>query len=82
MSTGYLVDTDWAIHYLNGHPEIVEKLQLLKKDGAFGRFRRICDKPQFVLFRHRQDKGQSELCVWSRNRGSFSNACSTIERCT
>ena len=33
MSNGYLVDTDWAIHYLNGHPEIVEKLQLLKKDG-------------------------------------------------
>ena len=33
MTTGYLVDTDWAIHYLNGHPEIVEKLQLLKKDG-------------------------------------------------
>ena len=33
MTTGYLVDIDWAIHYLNGHPEIVEKLQLLKKDG-------------------------------------------------
>ena len=33
MTTGYLVDTDWAIHYLNGHPEIVEKLQLLKKGG-------------------------------------------------
>ena len=33
MTTGHLVDTDWAIHYLNGHPEIVGKLQLLKKDG-------------------------------------------------
>jgi tRNA(fMet)-specific endonuclease VapC len=33
MTSGYLVDTDWAIHYLNGHPEIVTKLQLYKKHG-------------------------------------------------
>src|SRR6266446_1690519 len=40
MTTGYLVDTDWAIHYLNGHPEIVEKLQLLKKTD--------CDCPSYL----------------------------------
>lgn len=29
----YLVDTDWAIHYLNGHPQIVKKLGDLKEQG-------------------------------------------------
>ena len=29
----YLVDTDWAIHYLNGHPQIVKKLDELKEQG-------------------------------------------------
>jgi len=29
----YLVDTDWAIHYLNGHPQIVKKLDDLKEQG-------------------------------------------------
>jgi len=29
----YLVDTDWIIHYLNGHEEIVEKLKSLRREG-------------------------------------------------
>ncbi len=29
----YLVDTDWVIHYLNGQPSIVSKLQELQKQG-------------------------------------------------
>jgi tRNA(fMet)-specific endonuclease VapC len=29
----YLVDTDWAIHYLNGHTQIVKKLDDLKEQG-------------------------------------------------
>ncbi|MDP2918609.1 MAG: type II toxin-antitoxin system VapC family toxin [Dehalococcoidia bacterium] len=29
----YLVDTDWIIHYLNGHRKIVSKVKSLKKDG-------------------------------------------------
>jgi tRNA(fMet)-specific endonuclease VapC len=29
----YLVDTDWAIHYLNGREEIVNKLRSLRKEG-------------------------------------------------
>lgn len=33
MSLRYLIDTDWAIHYLNGHPGIVTKLDALKIDG-------------------------------------------------
>jgi predicted nucleic acid-binding protein len=33
MSLLYLIDTDWVIHYLNGHKEIVQKLKSLKKEG-------------------------------------------------
>ena len=33
MSLRYLIDTDWAIHYLNGHPEIVTRLIICLKGG-------------------------------------------------
>ena len=33
MSLRYLIDTDWAIHYLNGHPAIVTRLDGLKTTG-------------------------------------------------
>lgn len=29
----YLLDTDWAINYLNGHPGIVQRLDELKEQG-------------------------------------------------
>ncbi len=33
MKVSYLIDTDWVIHYLNGHKDIVKKLGSLKKEG-------------------------------------------------
>lgn len=33
MTVRYLVDTDWTIHYVNGHPGIVARLDALKRDG-------------------------------------------------
>lgn len=33
MTFRYLVDTDWAIHYVNGHPAIVARLDELKREG-------------------------------------------------
>lgn len=33
MTARYLVDTDWAIYYLNGHAAITERLQALEPDG-------------------------------------------------
>jgi tRNA(fMet)-specific endonuclease VapC len=33
MTLTYLVDTDWVVHYLNGHPEIVARLDVLKHQG-------------------------------------------------
>ncbi len=34
MSLRYLVDTDWIIHYLNGHRAIVSQLQTLTDQGC------------------------------------------------
>ncbi len=34
MTVSCLVDTDWIIHYLNGQPEIVSKLQELQGRGV------------------------------------------------
>ena len=33
MSIRYLVDTDWAIHHLNGHAAITQRLQDLQHEG-------------------------------------------------
>jgi len=33
MSIAYLVDTDWVIHHLNGHPAITQRLQDLRGEG-------------------------------------------------
>lgn len=33
MMVSYLIDTDWVIHYLNGHQGIVEQLESLEKEG-------------------------------------------------
>ena len=33
MRVTYLIDTDWVIHYLNGHPDIVRRLDELQEQG-------------------------------------------------
>ena len=33
MTVGYLVDTDWVINYLNGHPQVIARLDELKEQG-------------------------------------------------
>lgn len=33
MTTRYLVDTDWIIHWLNGHPAIGRRLEALRPEG-------------------------------------------------
>ncbi len=33
MNISYLIDTDWAIHHLNEHAAVVERLQSLQPEG-------------------------------------------------
>ena len=34
MTFRYLIDTDWIIHYLNGHSNIVSRLNTLRDEGC------------------------------------------------
>ena len=34
MKPSYLVDSDWVLHYLNGQPAVVAKLQELQEQGV------------------------------------------------
>ena len=34
MTVQYLVDTDWTIHYLNNHKDIVPRLQELQRQNS------------------------------------------------
>lgn len=33
MSLRYLIDTDWTIHYLNGQPAVVQRVDELRDEG-------------------------------------------------
>lgn len=33
MTITYLLDTDWAVHHLNGHAAIIQRLQALQPEG-------------------------------------------------
>ena len=33
MNIAYLVDTDWAIHHLNGDAAVIERLEALHPEG-------------------------------------------------
>jgi predicted nucleic acid-binding protein len=33
MTTTYLVDSDWVVHHLNGHPAIIQRLQDLQPES-------------------------------------------------
>jgi predicted nucleic acid-binding protein len=33
MTIAYLIDTDWAIHHLNGNSAVIEQLQVLHPEG-------------------------------------------------
>ena len=34
MTLRYLVDTDWAIHWANGHPGVTRRLERLRDEGV------------------------------------------------
>ncbi|MBI3950892.1 MAG: hypothetical protein HY314_10620 [Acidobacteria bacterium] len=42
MKAHYLTDTDWAIEYLKGRPEVVQRLDAARQDGLGVRVARLC----------------------------------------
>lgn len=50
MSARYLIDTDWVIHYLNGHEGIIDRLQALQPVGLALSVISLCELYEGVLY--------------------------------
>jgi predicted nucleic acid-binding protein len=63
----YLVDTDWVIHYLNGHPEIVARVQEFSAEGIGLSLVSLAELYEGVLYS--RDPQQSEQGLQAFLRG-------------
>jgi tRNA(fMet)-specific endonuclease VapC len=63
----YLIDTDWVIHYLNGHPGIVERIQHLSVEGLALTFISLAELYEGVFYS--RDPQQSEHGLQAFLRG-------------
>jgi predicted nucleic acid-binding protein len=50
MSSRYLIDTDWVIHYPNGHEAIIDRLQALQPAGLALSVISLCELYEGVLY--------------------------------
>jgi tRNA(fMet)-specific endonuclease VapC len=62
----YLVDTDWAIHYLNGHPEIISRIQDLVTEGIALSFISLAELYEGVFYSRDPQKSQGGLEAFLR----------------
>jgi tRNA(fMet)-specific endonuclease VapC len=63
----YLVDTDWVIHYLNGHAEIVTRLQEFGPQGIALSLISLAELYEGVIYS--RDPGKSEAGLQAFLRG-------------
>jgi tRNA(fMet)-specific endonuclease VapC len=61
MSVQFLVDTDWAIHYLHGNAEIVRQLNDLKTQGLGLSVISLAELYEGVYFSTEPQKNEEEL---------------------
>jgi len=61
MFPSYLVDTDWIIHYLNGQPSIVSKLQELQGRGVAVSLVSSAELYEGVFYSRDPEAGESNL---------------------
>jgi tRNA(fMet)-specific endonuclease VapC len=61
MKQSYLIDTDWVIHYLNGQPSIVSRLQELQDDGLAVSLVSLAELYEGVLYSRDPDARESDL---------------------
>jgi tRNA(fMet)-specific endonuclease VapC len=57
----YLVDTDWVIHYLNGHPEIVGRIQEFSAQGLGLSFISLAELYEGVFYSRDPRKSEEAL---------------------
>jgi tRNA(fMet)-specific endonuclease VapC len=62
----YLVDTDWVIHYLNGHDEIVSRIQEFDAQGLALSFISLAELYEGVFYSRDPGKGEAGLRAFLR----------------
>jgi tRNA(fMet)-specific endonuclease VapC len=62
----YLVDTDWVIHYLNGHAEIVSSIQEFAAQGLALSFISLAELYEGVFYSRDPDKSEATLQAFLR----------------
>jgi tRNA(fMet)-specific endonuclease VapC len=62
----YLVDTDWVIHYLNGHAEIVSRIQEFGAQGLAVSFISLAELYEGVFYSRDPGKGEAGLRAFLR----------------
>ena len=62
----YLVDTDWVIHYLNGHPAIVARVQALSSQGIAMSVISLAELYEGVFYSRNPPKSEEALQYFLR----------------
>ena len=62
----YLVDTDWLVHYLNGHPEIVGRIQQFSADGLALSLVSLAELYEGVFYSREPGKSEEALQAFLR----------------
>lgn len=57
----YLVDTDWVIHYLNGHSGIVKRIQELERQGIGLSVISLAELYEGVFYSREPEKSEEAL---------------------
>ena len=57
----YLVDTDWVIHYLNGHPAIAARIQTLSSEGIAMSVISLAELYEGVFYSRNPQKSEQAL---------------------
>jgi tRNA(fMet)-specific endonuclease VapC len=66
MILRYLVDTDWAIHYLNGRVDVVNRLRALRPDGLGLSVVTLAELYEGVYYSRDPEKDEQGLNNFSR----------------
>lgn len=62
----YLIDTDWVIHYLNGHAEIISRIQEFGAQGLVLSLISLAELYEGVFYSRNPDKSEAGLQTFLR----------------
>ena len=81
MTIAYLIDTDWVIHYLNGHPAIVERLEELQEAGLAPSVISLAELYEGIYYSRDPDRNEQALNnrSLSQHKGSTTRIWSGVD---